>query len=64
MKIPEMKKILISGFKTRDTKVEMLCKKCGKHFLLDTGIVACEMIKQGACDCSSCGTKTLIPVHK
>jgi hypothetical protein len=64
MKVPEMKKILINGFKIRGREIETVCKTCGKQFLVDTGVVARGMIKHGACTCSCCGKKTLIPVHK
>jgi DNA-directed RNA polymerase subunit RPC12/RpoP len=65
MTVTEMKALLRNGnfFSTaRETKVK--CTKCGKHFMVDTGVVAYEIVKNKACTCSPCGTRTLIPVHK
>lgn len=63
MTILEMKKQLKSGkYDIRGNEIKVYCNRCNKHFLVNIGTVAEQMIKHGGCTCSPCGTKTLTPV--
>lgn len=65
MNVTEMKKVLTNGnFDVQGGEIKTVCRACGKHFLVNLGIMAEAMVKHGAADCSSCGTKTLRPVYK
>ena len=41
-------------------EIKMQCEKCGKLFWVDMPTAVNGIFKHGACDCSACGTYTLV----